>query len=254
MLAFATKLAPTRKKMQRALDAGFQHSEIWLSSELLLDVDPVIACVRESGLRVALHFPNGGELEETQLANAVRLYRAVESWAMVIHKPMLRSYGRRLALRAPEMVLALENGRQKGDQFDKWAEYHTDLTLDVEHLWKYTLGNCSFPEFMEGLKRFWQRHGSRVRHIHLPGYIPGSPEHSPAYCNPELVNTVWSFLLEQDYQGMVVSELNLDFQTPQHLRRDVIAFQRWKRSALSGHRPGTRFESSEDGVVLCGST
>jgi len=245
MFSFATKSSPERERLVRAAQAGFDSAELWLCEAHLQDVDPLIEAARRVSLKWVLHFPNHGDLDEAHLANAVRLYRALDAWALVIHKPMLRRYGRRLFARAGDVTLAVENGRQNPDQFRAWAREHDALTLDVEHLWKFTLRDAAMDQLMDELGWFWSEHGGKVRHVHLPGYVPGAPEHRPAYCNPILMDRVWSFLLEQDYRGLVVSELDVNFQTSQHLRRDVLLYRRWLRGG-TGRGYGMRRSETED--------
>ncbi len=229
MFDFATKLSPEVDRLARARDAGFAAAEFWLDATRLESVEEMVEMAATFPLRFVPHFPNRDNLDDTHLENFVRLYRELRCRAAVIHKPMLRSYGRKLQQIAGDgLVLAVENGRQRGAFFDNWARDHRDLTLDVEHLWKYTLGDCSLGEFARVLGGFLAEHGPRVRHVHMPGYVPGAPEHRPAYTNPEFAECVWEALESCGFDGFAVSELDVEFQSDTHLRRDRILFDRWK--------------------------
>ena len=230
MLKFATKLAPESDKCDRAHAAGFHHAEIWLNQDWLSRPTELLELTHRTPLRHVPHFPNHGTLTDAQLATAVSLCEAVGSDVMVIHKPMLRSYGRRLLSLNPSLALAVENGRQRGEQFRHWAEDHEWLTLDIEHVWKFTLCDGDFGSLLETVDAFLDRHGDQIRHVHLPGYVPGRPEHCPAYHNPALAQAIWSRLADFGYEGFVVSEANVEFQTDTHLRRDVILFDRWREA------------------------
>jgi len=230
MLNFATKLAPESDKLDQAQEAGFRCAEFWLCEDHLADVDPILEMAALRDMRFVPHFPNKGLLSQDQLANAVRLYRELGCRAMVIHKPMLRSYGNRLFELEPDLRVAVENGRQRGDDFAAWAGDHEGLTLDIEHVWKFTLRDCPLEELLLFVRDFFAQHGRKVRHIHLPGYVPGSEEHHPAYRSPDLVTAMWDFLASIRFDGLIVSELNCEFQTPEHLSRDWALFREWQES------------------------
>lgn len=233
MIHFATKFAPAEEAVVRAKNAGFSAAEIWLDAACLEATDRILGMLQGQGLRYVLHFPNSGDLSDRHLNWFVEMYRGLDCQAAVIHKPMLRSYGKRLKkLSGDSLLLAVENGRQRGEDFRKWADDHSFLTMDVEHFWKYTLGDCPFETFAELLAEFFDEYGEKLRHIHMPGYLPGAPEHRPSYTNPQFACEVWDRLLESGFSGLAVSESNQEFQTDTHLRRDVILYQRWEEGNL----------------------
>lgn len=234
MIHFATKFAPEKEAVVRTKNAGFSAAEIWLDAGYLEATEQVLEILQGQGLRYVLHFPNSGDLTDQHLSWFVEMYRGLECEAAVIHKPMLRSYGNRLKkLAGDSLLFAVENGRQRGEDFRNWAVDHSFLTMDVEHFWKYTLGDCAFENFAELLAGFFAEFGEKVRHIHMPGYLPGAPEHCPSYTNPQFACEVWDRLLESGFSGLAVSESNQEFQTDIHLRRDLILFQRWEEGVLS---------------------
>lgn len=229
MFQFATKFSPGRKKIRRAWKAGFEAGEIALKKKHLERSEGVIENANLFGLRHVLHFPNREKLKPRHLRAFVRIYEALECPAAVIHQPMLDVYGEKLKeLAEGSLVLAVENGREVGAAFRDWATRSEFLTLDLEHLWKNTLADCPFPRFEEFFDRFMAEFGSKVRHIHMPGYLPGSREHCPTYTNPELACSVWERLRRLDYRGFVVSELHPELRTADHLRKDILLFEQWK--------------------------
>lgn len=239
MIHFATKFAPAEEAVVRAKNAGFSAAEIWLDAGYLEKTEKVLDILQGQGLRYVLHFPNSGNLTDRHLNWFIELYRGLECQVAVIHKPMLRSYGNRLNKLAGEPPLfAVENGRQRGEDFRNWAVDHSFLTMDVEHFWKYTLGDCTFENFAGLLAGFFDEFGEKVRHVHMPGYLPGAPEHRPSYTNPQFACEVWDRLFESGFSGLAVSESNQEFQTDTHLRRDVILYQRWQEGNLEEGVPG----------------
>jgi sugar phosphate isomerase/epimerase len=228
MLQIATKFKPKTEAFETARAAGFRHAEFWLDASWLSRWQSVARRARESQLRIALHFPNRGELSERTIREAIGLYRELDCSAMVIHSPMLGRFGRRIAEYDSTLRLGVENHRLSPQEFDKWARGHNWLTLDVEHLWKYTLADAPVDAILEAVDGFLKRFGDKLVHVHLPGYAPGCDQHRPIYCSPEMVLPVLSLLADYQYDGFVVSEVNARYQNVRELRMDLLLFERWK--------------------------
>src|SRR5262249_14479037 len=109
-----------------------------------------------------------------------------------------------------------------------WAMNNPGLTLDVEHLWKYTLQDAPLSTLLSSVKEFLREFSGKLRHVHLPGYLPGADEHRPMYCSRDMVLGVLSLLQEVDFRGLIVSEITLEFQNIHELQRDVLLFERWR--------------------------
>jgi len=230
-MRLATKVAPLKKKFRLAWECGFQNAEIWLSRQILaLGAARVLEEIPPLPLGYVLHFPNKGPLSAEDLDAAVTLYRELGCQAMVIHEPMLTDYAEPLLDRCVRVRLAVENGRNAGSEFDAWAQRHRWLTLDVEHLWKYALGDAPLPVLEKTLESFLLDFGEKVIHVHLPGYVPGKAEHRPVSSNPELARIVWDLLDEFGYREFVVSETKLKLQTRENLWRDTSLFREWSES------------------------
>ena len=122
--------------------------------------------------------------------------------------------------------LAIENHVLDPIDFDRWAELSPGLTLDVEHLWKFTLKDGPMSLLLAQLERFLERHSRKLQHVHLLGYHPGGEEHQPVHFHPELVTEVFSRLAAYGYSNLVVSEADLPFQTHDLLSADVELFNR----------------------------
>src|SRR5436189_5678 len=79
------------------------------------------------------------------------------------------------------------------------ADDNPGLALDVEHLWKYTLRDAPLPRLLDEVRRLLDLAGDRLRHVHLPGYLPGQPEHRPLYRAPDMAFPVLSLLREAGF-------------------------------------------------------
>ena len=129
----------------------------------------------------------------------------------------------------------MENHRLSREGFREWGERNAGLTLDVEHLWMFTLKDAPLDELLEATRDCLARFGDKVRHVHLPGYWPGFAEHRPMYCSRELVFPVLSLLEEFGFGGLVVSEANEAYQNANDLAIDVLFVETWRQ----GHRGKT---------------
>ncbi len=232
MLKIATKFKPKPKAFVAARGAGFDYAELWLNARLLNEWEQVACIAKASELEFALHFPNKGELSETTLNQAISLYHELNCSAMVIHTPMLQRYGAWITQHDTALRLGTENHSLDRAGFQQWASANRWLTLDVEHLWKFTLDDCALDTLLESVSKFLSRYGDKLVHVHLPGYLPGCEEHRPMYCSREMVLSVLSLLDDYNFDGLIVSEVNAEYQNLQELRMDALLFERWKELRL----------------------
>ena len=103
------------------------------------------------------------------------------------------------------------------------------LTLDVEHYWAFTLRDAPLPRLFDGLGGFLAEHAGKLHHVHLPGYLPGQPEHRPMYCSRDMVLGVLTLLESAGFTGLIVSEVNPEYQNVCDLQMDILLFQRWRQ-------------------------
>ena len=230
MLTLSTKFKPHQPAFETALAAGFQAVEFWLDAELLAHADEIADLANNYPFRYALHFPNGGSISDNALRSAVTLYRRLNCTAMVIHQPMFDRHQAALLKLDPELDLAIENHVLELDRFEQWAECSPGLTLDVEHLWKFTLHNAPFATLIGHVERFLEKYAGKLQHVHLPGYQPGGEEHQPVHYNEEMATEVMTRLADHGFTKLVVSELDSPFQSLESLKEDVEMFDRWTKS------------------------
>lgn len=192
----------------------------------------VVATAKQYPLDYALHFPNRQELSDVAVEGIVDLYKALGVRVMVIHRPQYELFAHALYHLDLSLVLAVENHRLNSYEFEEWAQLNDWLTLDVEHLWKFTLQDTSVEKLESFLCDFLERHSHKVRHVHLPGYapglVPGYDEHRPMYCSRDMVFRVLDLLENVGHDGLVVSEVIEEFQNPLDLRMDRLLFDRWR--------------------------
>ncbi|MCA8986336.1 MAG: hypothetical protein KDA78_01760 [Planctomycetaceae bacterium] len=226
MLKIATKFSPDLNGFELAWSAGFRNAEFYLNPKILEKLPDIIRISQSFPFEYVPHFPNKS-VDKEVAQQTCKLYEALKCRAMVIHQPMMDEWGQKLLDQYPSIRFAVENHFLNRDQFWKWAELNPGLNLDVEHLWKFTLDSGPLSELDEVLSQFLKKYAGKLRHMHLPGFVPGMDEHRPMYCSRELMDLVWSKLLEHGYQGLVVSEIDTAYQTRQDLRMDVLLYEGW---------------------------
>ncbi len=225
MLRLATKFKPDAPAFETAVRAGFHHAELWTDADVLLGWRRVADLARAYPLGYALHFPNRLDQPPEVLRGAVELYRALDARALVLHQPHMDRYGAALLALDPDLRLAVENHRI--DSIDGWAGPNPGLALDVEHLWMFDNDHRPLGEILAFVRDILHRYAPKLQHVHLPGYLPGQAQHRPMYCSRDLCLGVFDLLASVGFTGLVVSEVNEEFQNEHDLRMDVLLFERW---------------------------
>jgi len=228
MLKLATKFAPQLAAFEMAYRAGFRHAEIWLNAALLADAPRMMSLARHYPFGYALHFPNRLDGTAEELKQTIALYQGLNSRCLIIHEPLFDRLGDALLRLEPHLRLAVENHNLSLEGFARWAERYPGLTLDVEHLWKFTLRDAPMTALVSAVRDFLSRYAGKLHHVHLPGYLPGYREHRPMYCAREMILPVLGLLEEFRFEGLVVSEANPEYQNATELRMDVLLFDTWR--------------------------
>lgn len=236
MLKLATKFAPQRTNFEMAWEAGYRHVEFWLDRNLLDRVSEVITLAKDYPFSYALHSPNQLDLTPQSLENLVTLARETSAQCVVMHDLQFEKYGAELRKLDPSLVLAVENHEFSLEQFAAWQEAYEFLTFDIEHLWLFTLNSGPLEQVIDEVRKFLDRSFHKLKHVHLPGYLPGTPEHRPMSCSRDFVWAMFDLLQERGFEGLIVSEVEMEFQNPQDLLMDRLLFDRWrvKRNSAEG--------------------
>lgn len=230
MLTLATKFLPVRDAFEVAAISGFHAAEFWLDPAWVARHQEIADLAIRYPFRYALHFPNEGPMTAERLQDTVTLYRRLNATAIIIHQPMFDRYAAALKEIDSGLDLAIENHVLDLNGFERWADLSPGLTLDVEHLWKFTLHDVPFSTLLEHVDRFLQKYSSKLQHVHLPGYRPGDEEHQPIHYNEELGREILTRLAACGFSKLVVSELDAPFQTEEYLKRDVAFYDKWLKA------------------------
>jgi hypothetical protein len=228
MLKLATKFAPQPAAFERAYRAGFRCAELWSDAAVLAGWQDLVPLACHYPLDYVLHFPNRREAAAETLEQTVQFYRALACRCLVLHQPHADRYAAALLRLEPGLQLAVENHKLTPEELTHWAEHNPGLTLDVEHFWKYTWRDATLERLLDELRAFLKSFADKLRHVHLPGYLPGYTEHRPLYCARDMVFPVLSLLAEFRFGGLIVSEVNPEFQNTNDLRMDVLLFDTWR--------------------------
>jgi hypothetical protein len=228
MIGIATKFAPGPAEFETAFQAGFRRAELWTDAAVLGRWEEVARLAGSYPFDYAIHFPNRLDQPPEVLDAVAALYRAVDSRALVLHQAHQDRHGAALAERLPGIRLAVENHRLTPAELASWAERNPGLALDVEHLWMLTLPGAALAEVLAAVEGLLERHAGKLYHVHLPGYLPGQGEHRPMYCSRDLVLGVWDLLERYRFEGLIVSEVNTEYQNVHDLGMDLLLFERWK--------------------------
>lgn len=230
MFKHATRTNANQESFASADEAEITNIELQLTANDLLSWEDTAKIAEKGNFNFVVKFPTTLELTDEQVANCAVLCAALNSPVLVIHEPMFRKYGKQLAEAAPALKLAVENNRHVPGRLVEWAK-NDHLTLDVEHFWKFTLGDVEETTFLTELATFLREHGSKVCQVHLTGYQPGQPVHRPMYCNREVASSVLTLLAEANYEGFIVSEVSPEYFNRRDLVMDAQLIQAWQQQS-----------------------
>ena len=107
-------------------------------------------------------------------------------------------------LKNSNIMLVVENTAMINEITKLNRRYNIKKCFDFEHIIQETCGL-----YLEGIKSFL----NNTVLVHLTGYTFGSKDwHTHFYNAPEQSKTILNFLLENDYNGTVISEAQVRYQ------------------------------------------
>lgn len=227
MFSLSTKFSPEATNFEKAVFAGYNAAELYTTPTRLMSWRSLSKIARSFELNYALHFPTVGKATYQTAEEMACLARDLNCNIVVVHEDHLE-IAKEIKLIAPEIQLAVENHFIHFNDLDTWLRTYGAATLDIEHLWKYTLHDCELSALLPVVQKLMHEHGEKIKHIHLPGYLPGQAEHKPMYCSRDMVLSIFDILHAEKYEGMVVSELNVPFQNEFELKMDRLLFESWQ--------------------------
>ncbi|MBT6156896.1 MAG: hypothetical protein HOL01_16320 [Planctomycetaceae bacterium] len=232
MSKHAARTSASPVEFAAAEEAEISNLELQVSIDDLLNWEETARVAKTAGFNYTVKFPTSLEVPELALENCVKLCAVLSCDTLVIHEPMVRKFGSRIAELAPGLMLAVENNRFNKVRFEEWAGSNDKLTLDVEHFWKFTLNDAPLEVMLDELGLFLQKYGEKLQQVHLSGYQPGHPVHRPMYCNRDMVFSVLSLLAESGFDGFLVSEVSAEYLNRRDLVMDTRLIGSWQEQKV----------------------
>lgn len=227
MFSFATKFSPEAANFEKAVFAGYEYAELYLTPTRLMSWRSLSKIARSYDLSYLLHFPVSTKATPQTCQEIVELCQDVSCNIVVVHEAELELAHHVTAI-DPTILLAVENQEVRFSDLDDWLKRHEDVSLNLDHLWKETLNNCDFAEFKSVVARLMNNHRGRIRNVHLSGYTPNHPVKCPLSQSPEVACSLLDTILAAGYDGAVVGELDTCFQTGEKLQQDLEWFNGWR--------------------------
>ena len=233
MFSFATKFSPEAANFEKAVFAGFENAELYLTPTRLMSWRSLSKIARSYDLNYALHFPTTGTASRTGTASSqtceeiVSLAHDICCSFVSVHEDSLE-VAQRIRTIDPRIQLSVENQTVEFDKLDSWILANDNITLNVEFLWKNTLKDCDLDQLKSVVGRLFHNYGDRFRAVHLSGYSPGGKIKSPLFKSAEMVSAIFDTLLAENYHGMVVSEIDVEQQTSHNLKEEFDLFNQWR--------------------------
>ena len=224
-LQLAVKCQPDQKVFERIESAGIDAVELHTNAECLRKGDIVSIC-GDFPFSYAVHAPNDIVAPERtfELAQAVGARLVVthdmyweDEWPLVVK-----------AAQDARIPLAIENVDGLFTFTKVLLRYEVKRCLDFEHAVFQMQG--FYPD---GLKIVLPE----TIHVHLTGYNHGNLKyHTHFYESPDFASDVLNFL-DNGYEGMVVSEASIEYQTEEHFQKLKDFFDEWESGRASCRSP-----------------
>jgi len=219
-IVLAVKCAPKENILKNIRESGINAVELYLSKEILKDINHVINLCKKFPLRYAIHAPGDG----SSIEKLKELSRSIKAEVIVFHNVYWEDEWNGIieGLKGHEAHLAVENTYSTHEPIKFMRRYGLKRCLDLEHLQMECAG--VFEEiFISVIKE--------ASHIHLTGYVHGSELwHTHIHHSPEHGTYMLGLLEKAGYSGFVVSEAKETFQTKDEFKKLKDFYDTWEKS------------------------
>jgi hypothetical protein len=208
-MILAAKCAPDNDIFCSIRKAGIGALEIYLSKNILKDIDAIIKLCGKFSFRYAIHSPNDS-FEPEKLAE---LSKAINAEVAVFHNIYWDNEWDKLVkiFNNVKTKVCIENIASCNEAAKFERRYGFGRCLDLEHLQMESCGVYE-EEFIRVLEQ--------ASHIHLTGYEYGSIKwHTHIHNSSKHGRYLLSLLRKADYAGFVVSEANVKLQSYQEFKK-----------------------------------
>lgn len=210
-LQLAVKCLPSYKMFRIIEDVGINAVEVYIDADHLKKQEVVHIC-KNFNFEYALHAPN----DTFAVEDVFKLAKLINAKLVVTHDLFWEDEWSSIIKTANSsgIPLAIENVDGMYSFQKVIRRYGAKRCLDFEHL-IFQTGMLS-PTIFALLKRAI----SETIHVHLTGYESGNGKyHTHFYEAPEQTKNILNFLVNSGYNGMVVSEAMVEYQTKEHFKK-----------------------------------
>ncbi len=217
-ITIAAKCVPEEEILSNIKRAGLEAVELYLSDDILRNLNKIIQLCKQFPLRYAVHAPNDG-------CNSYRLAELVKkigAEVVVFHNIYWEAEWEDIIkfFKNIDTKLCIENTYSVHEPLKFMRRYDLGRCLDLEHLQMECAGIYE-EEFSRVIKQAF--------HIHLTGYVYGSQLwHTHIHHSPEHSLYLLGLLKKAGYFGFVVSEAKESLQTYAEFRKLSEFCRKWR--------------------------
>ncbi|MEW6618871.1 MAG: hypothetical protein AB1422_05930 [bacterium] len=217
-IIIAAKCAPQKEILYNIERAGLKAVELYLSEEILNDLDKTIQLCRNFSFIYAFHAPTEG----CKLDKLAELVKAIGGKIVVFHNIYWEEEWKKIVrtFRDVEANLCMENTYSVHEPVKFMQRYGVGRCLDLEHLQMECAGVYE-EVFIPVIKQ--------ASHIHLTGYTYGSQLwHTHIHYSQEHNLYMLDLLKKAGYSGLLVSEARESLQTYEEFKKLNNFFKIWE--------------------------
>ncbi len=219
-MILAVKSAPQRDIFSHIRAADIEAVELYLSREIMRDLDGIITLCREFPFRYAVHAPNDCYVPDELLT----LCGAIGAQVAVFHDIFWQDEWEAIArfFKGSRTRVCVENIGSIHEPLKFMRRFSFGRCLDIEHL-QMQCGGVYEREFLPLMRG--------TAHVHITGYTPGSKLwHTHIHVSARHNRHILDLLRESGYTGFVVSEAAASLQTLDEFKRLKKFYETWEKS------------------------